>query len=187
MEIKNICVFAGSECGINSSYTDAAKFLAAELVENDIGLVYGGGNIGLMGELANEMMERDGQVVGIIPKSLYDKEIAHEGITKLHVVKTMHERKALMADFSDAFIAMPGGIGTLEEIFEVWSWVRLGLHNKPCGFLNVSNYFDSLMAFVNHMVEQGFLAKKTFKTIFIEDSPKKIIRAFKKHDPLSTV
>ena len=183
MQIKNLCVFTGSNHGALSEYTNIARQLGEALVKCDIGLVYGGGNVGLMGELANAMLEKKGSVIGIIPQLLYDKEVAHEQITQLHIVNSMHERKALMANLSDGFIAMPGGIGTLEEIFEVWTWQKLGFHNKPCGFLNVNNYFGYLFTFIDHMMEQKFLEERIFNSLLVEDKPSRLIESFQNYNP----
>lgn len=144
-EIKSICVYCGSNPGRLKAYSTVAQALAATLVEQNIRLVYGGANVGIMGLLADKVIQLGGEVVGIIPEALVQKELAHTDLTELHVTQLMHERKTLMAKFSDGFVALPGGIGTLEEIFEVWTWAQLGFHDKPCGLLNVEGYFDSLI------------------------------------------
>lgn len=143
--------------GVDPVYADGARALAAELVRRDLGLVYGGGNVGLMGVIADEVMRLGGRAIGVIPQALVDKEVAHFQITQLHVVKNMHERKAMMAQLSDGFIAMPGGIGTLEELFEIFTWAQLGLHNKPLGLLNVQGFYNGLIGFLDHVVAQSFL------------------------------
>lgn len=152
-----ICVFCGSSAGVSDVYRKAAVELGQLLAKNDIGLVYGGGSVGLMGAVADAAVDGGGQVTGIIPKKLADAEIAHEKVDDLRVVASMHDRKALMADLSDAFIALPGGIGTFEELFEAWTWAQLGYHQKPCGILNVAGYYDALSTFLDHVVDQGFL------------------------------
>jgi uncharacterized protein (TIGR00730 family) len=155
--LKRICVFCGSNTGVRPEYAQAARELAGLLAARGLGLVYGGGNVGLMGILADAMLEAKAEVVGVIPQSLVEKEVAHRGITRLHIVRTMHERKAMMNDFSDAFVALPGGFGTFEEFFEVLTWSQLGYHRKPCGVLNVAGYFDPLQAMMDHAVAEGFL------------------------------
>ncbi len=157
---KRICVFCGSSLGNKEIYETAARSLAKELVRRHIVLVYGGGNIGLMGVIAEEVIAGGGEVIGIIPQFLADKEFAHESISTLHVVETMHERKALMERESDGFIAMPGGLGTLEEYCEMLTWKQLQLHHKPCGLLNIDGFFDALIGFVDHQVQEGFVSKE---------------------------
>ncbi|QJQ05144.1 TIGR00730 family Rossman fold protein [Undibacterium piscinae] len=145
--MKSICVFCGASSGASEVYADGARQLAASLVKRQISLVYGGGNIGLMGVIADEVMRLGGHVTGVIPQALMDKEVGHTGLSKLHIVRNMHERKALMADLSDGFIAMPGGIGTLEELFEIFTWLQLGFHEKPLGLLNIAGFYDELLVF----------------------------------------
>ena len=155
--MKNITVFCGSSSGFRVEYTEAAVNLAHCLAERNIRLIYGGGNVGLMGIIADEVMRLGGEVIGIIPHSLNKKEVGHRGITELRVVGSMHERKALMAELTDGFIAMPGGIGTFEEFFEILTWAQLGFHSKPCGILNVAGYYDALLALCDNAVSEGFL------------------------------
>lgn len=155
--MKNITVFCGSSSGFRVEYAEAAVNLAHCLAERNIRLIYGGGNVGLMGVIADEMMRQGGEVIGIIPDALDKKEVGHRGITELRVVGSMHERKALMAELTDGFIAMPGGIGTFEEFFEVLTWAQLGFHGKPCGILNVAGYYDGLLALCDNAVGEGFL------------------------------
>ncbi len=155
--MKSICVYCGSSFGNKSIYTDAARSLAKEMVKHNIALVYGGGNVGLMGVIANEVLRLGGEATGVIPQALMDKEVGHSQLTQLHVVKDMHERKAMMAELSDGFIAMPGGIGTLEELFEILTWSQLGFHEKPIGVLNVDGFYDGLIAFLQNQVAQGFV------------------------------
>jgi len=155
--MKSLCVYCGSSIGASPVYADTARMLAKAMVESNIALVYGGGNVGLMGIIADEVMRLGGEATGVIPKALMDKEVGHIGLTRLHIVKDMHERKALMAELSDGFIAMPGGIGTLEELFEVFAWSQLGLHDKPIALLNVQGFYDGLIAFLRHIVAERFL------------------------------
>jgi uncharacterized protein (TIGR00730 family) len=166
-----ICVFCGAAGGRAPTYAAAARDLGGLLAKRGIGLVYGGGKVGLMGELADAVLEAGGRAVGVIPQALVDREIAHAGLTELHVVDNLHQRKALMAELSDAFLTLPGGIGTMEELFEVWSWGKLGLHGKPCGLLNVDGYFDSLGAMADRMVIEGFLEPVYREMLLIEERP----------------
>ena len=173
--MKSIAVYCGSSHGTKSEYTEAARALGKLLAERDITLIYGGGDVGLMGEIANSVLEHKGTVVGVITRHLADKEVAHEGVSSLHVVNTMHERKALMADLADAFIAMPGGIGTLEELAEVMVWTQLGLHPKPCGILNIANYYDSLLTLFKTMVDQQFLAEEQLHSLAVSNDPTTLV------------
>ena len=158
MKIKNICVYCGSSPGKNPAYLLAAKNLGKALCNRDIGLVYGGAAIGVMGAVADAVLEAGGRAIGVIPKSLAVKEVAHDGLSELHVVESMHERKAMMAELSDGFIALPGGWGTLEEIFEILTWAQLGFHEKPCGLLNVEAYYNGLIGFLENAFEQQFVS-----------------------------
>lgn len=167
--MKSITVFCGSNSGLRAEYAQAAKKLARLLVEQNIRLVYGGGNVGLMKIIADEVMNAGGEVIGIIPDSLDQREVGHRGITELKVVSSMHERKALMADLADGFIAMPGGIGTFEEFFEILTWAQLGFHEKPCGILNVAGYYDGLLALCDHAVAEGFL-RPVHRQLILDDS-----------------
>jgi uncharacterized protein (TIGR00730 family) len=155
--MKRICVFAGSSAGIRPEYRVAAEALGRALAERSIGLVYGGARIGLMGAMADVALAAGGHVTGVMPSGLVAKEVAHSGLTEFHEVGSMHERKALMADLSDGFIALPGGWGTLDELFEILTWAQLGLHRKPCGLLNAGGYFDPLLQFLDHTVAEGFV------------------------------
>lgn len=155
--VRRICVFCGSSAGRGSAYLHAAEQLGQLMAQRGIGLVYGGASVGLMGAVANAVLAAGGQVTGVIPQALVEREVAHHGLEDLRVVGSMHERKALMADLSDAFIALPGGIGTFEELFEVWTWTQLGNHAKPCGVLNVNGFYSMLGAFLDQVVEEGFL------------------------------
>jgi uncharacterized protein (TIGR00730 family) len=155
--MRRLAVFCGSQPGGNPAYLAACAELADALVRRNIELVYGAGNIGLMGALADAVLARGGHVIGVIPRLLVEREVAHKDIQDLRIVDTMHQRKALMAQLSDAFLALPGGIGTLEEIIEVFTWSQIGFHDKPCGFLNTGGYYDRLFTFLDQMVEEGFL------------------------------
>jgi len=171
-------VFTGSRHGSRPDYAEAAGALGRELVGRGYGLVYGGGNVGLMNVVANTVLELSGHVTGVIPSSLVSKEVAHRGLTELRVVGSMHERKAVMAELSDGFIAMPGGIGTMEEFFEVLSWAQLGLHEKPCGLLNVSGYYDPLIRFLDHAVSQDFIKPKHRALLIVEKEPANLLDRF---------
>jgi uncharacterized protein (TIGR00730 family) len=155
--LKRICVFCGSNSGLNPSYARAAQIVGGLFCERGIELVYGGGHVGLMGTLADACLKGGGRVIGVIPQALANREIAHAGLTELRIVSSMHERKAVMADLADAFIALPGGYGTWEELFEVLSWSQLGIQRKACGLLNVDGYYDPLLAMVDKSVAEGFL------------------------------
>lgn len=155
--ISRLCVFCGSNRGAHPDFEAAARDLGVTLAEESIALVYGGGRVGLMGVIADAVLESGGDVIGVIPHALDTKELAHDGLTEMHVVDSMHERKAVMADLSDGFIALPGGLGTFDEFFEVVTWAQLGIHTKPCGLLNVAGYFDKLIALLDHAVEERFV------------------------------
>jgi hypothetical protein len=173
-----ICVFTGSRHGARTEYTDAAKQLGRVLAERSYGLVYGGGNVGLMTVIADTVLDLNGHVTGVIPDSLVSKEVAHQGLTDLRVVQSMHERKALMAELSDGFIAMPGGIGTMEEFFEVLSWAQLGIHEKPCALLNVCGYYDPLIQFLDQAVTEDFIKPKHHALLIVESEPAKLLDRF---------
>lgn len=179
--MKSICVFCGSNSGSNDLYKEMAENLAQELVEQKITLVYGGGSIGLMGKISSSVLEKGGKVIGVIPKFLAEKELAQTAVTDLRIVDSMHERKALMAELSDGFIAMPGGIGTLEEIFEVYTWSQLGLHIKPCGLLNVNGYYHHLIEFLYHMVEEKFMKPENRDMLLIHEKPKLLIELMRNY------
>ena len=167
--MKRVCVFCGSNTGIRAEYRIAAQGLATELARRGLGLVYGGGNVGLMGMIADSMLRAGGEVIGVIPQSLVAREVAHHGVSELRVVDTMHQRKALMNELSDAFIALPGGFGTLDEFFEILTWSQLGIHGKPSGLLNVSGYYDSLLAMLDHAVTERFL-RPTHRALVLADT-----------------
>lgn len=174
--MKAVCVYCGAASGIRAEYADAALALARSLVEQNIQLVYGGGNIGLMGMLANETMRLGGDVTGVIPQLLMDREVGNMALTRLHIVKDMHERKALMTELSDAFIALPGGLGTLEELFEMLTWRQLGFHQKPAGVLNALGFYDGLLQFLDFQVAQGFLQAAHRSLLLVSEQPSDLIR-----------
>ena len=181
--MKRICVYCGSSPGRKPEYRQSARALADELLKRDIGLVYGGASIGVMGEIADGVLAGGGEVIGVIPKSLADKEVAHAGLTELKIVASMHERKASMAELSDGFIALPGGWGTIEELFEMLTWAQLGFHKKPCGLLNIANYYDSLSAFLEHAVDQQFVKPVHREMLLIEDNASSLVKAMEKYNP----
>ena len=164
-----LCVFCGSSTGLNPSFIDATRVLGAALAQRGIGVVYGGGNVGLMGVLADAVLDAGGEIIGVIPHGLVAREIAHSGVTQMHIVNSMHERKALMADLAAAFVALPGGFGTLEEFCEAVTWTQLGVHAKPCGLLNVDGFYDDLLAFFQHALGEQFL-RPTHSDIVVADS-----------------
>jgi hypothetical protein len=176
--VRRVCVYAGSNPGNDPAYAEAARELAAQLAERGIGLVYGGGRVGLMGVLADTVLAAGGEAVGVMPQALIDREIGHPRLTELRVVDSMHERKALMAELSDAFIAVPGGIGTLEELIEVYTWSQLGIHRKPLGVLNVNGYYDGLGAFLDHAVGQGFLRPEHRERLVIAGDTEALLEAW---------
>src|SRR5262245_59107787 len=181
--MNRICVFTGSRPGAQLQYREAARELGRTLAERKIGLVYGGAQVGLMGSLADAVLEAGGQVTGVIPESLVAKEIAHHGLSTLRIVASMHERKALMADLADGFIALPGGWGTLEEFFEVLTWGQLGLHRKPCGLLNVGGFFDGLLSFIDHSIAEGFVRREHRSMVLVADTPNAMLEAFGGYAP----
>jgi uncharacterized protein (TIGR00730 family) len=173
-----ICVFTGSRHGARPEYAGAARKLACVLVERNYSLVYGGGNVGLMGVIADAVLESHGHVTGVIPAAFVEKEVAHRRLSDLRIVNSMHERKAMMADLSDGFLALPGGVGTMEELFEVLSWAQLGLHSKPCGLLNVHGYYRELVRFLDYAVEQDFLKPKHRALLMVEREPEILLDRF---------
>lgn len=181
--MKRICVFCGSRTGNADVYRSTCEELAKTLVQHRCGLVFGGGRVGLMGILADRVLEAGGQVIGVIPAFLRTEEIAHSGLSELRVVATMHERKAMMADLADGFIALPGGYGTLEEFFEILTWAQLGLHHKPCALLNVHGYFDPLLHLVNHAVAEGFVRPEHRPLILEDSSAERLIARMSAYTP----
>jgi uncharacterized protein (TIGR00730 family) len=173
--IKRLCVFCGSSSGHNPAYANAAERLGRELATAGISLVFGGGRVGLMGALANSVLAAGGRAVGVIPKSLVEKEIAHTSLSELHIVNSMHERKALMADLADAFALLPGGFGSWEEFCEMFTWLQLGIHRKPCAILNVAGYYDSLIMQAARAVSDGFLPASHHESLLIETDPRSLL------------
>jgi uncharacterized protein (TIGR00730 family) len=173
--MKKVCVYCGSSSGRRPEYSYAARSLAKALTLRGIGLVYGGASVGIMGEIADAVLAGGGEVIGVIPQALVDKEVAHNGLTELKVVGSMHERKQVMMDLSDGFIALPGGLGTQEELFEVLTWSQLGFHKKPCGLLNVEGYYDKLCSFLDHAVDEQFVKTHHREMLLVDDSPEKLL------------
>ena len=185
--MKTLAVYCGAAHGANPFYADAARALARAMVEHNIALVYGGGKVGLMGVIADEVLRLGGEATGVIPRALVEREVGHAGLTRLFVVKDMHERKAMMSDLSEGFIAMPGGMGTLEELFEMVTWAQLGIHAKPIGLLNVNGFYDGLRAFVRHQVEQGFVRPEHEGLMLAESDPVDLIRRLRAAAPAPAV
>ncbi|MFM8341091.1 MAG: TIGR00730 family Rossman fold protein [Methylomonas sp.] len=175
LPINSICVYCGSNPGRLDAYSQAANRLAESLVNRNIRLIYGGASIGMMGMVADRVLTLGGEVIGVIPQALSHQEVAHPNLTELHITNTMHERKMLMAELADGFIALPGGIGTLEELFEIWTWAQLGIHNKPLGLLNVAGYFDDLIRFLDHMTEQAFFKSRHRQMLMVESQPEPLL------------
>jgi uncharacterized protein (TIGR00730 family) len=173
--MRRLCVFCGSKCGDRSIYTDATQRLGAAIVYRGLGVVYGAGHVGLMGVLADAVLQAGGEVIGVIPQALVDKELAHSGLTEMRVVASMHERKAVMADLSDAFLALPGAYGTADEFFEILTWAQLGMHAKPIGLLNVEGFFDPLLVWLDHTVREGFLRKRHRELLIIDGDPEEVL------------
>jgi hypothetical protein len=183
--MKSICVYCGSSPGRQESYAVAARALARALVDRNLRLVYGGACVGIMGMVADAVLEFGGEAVGVIPESLVRREVAHANLTELHITHSMHERKNLMAELADGFIALPGGIGTLEEIFEIWTWAQLGLHGKPCGLLNVEGYYDALTAFLDHTVAERFVKETHRDMLIVEQDPDVMLNRFAEYRPVA--
>ena len=181
--MNRICVFCGSSRGSDEVYIEAARQLGLLLLENKIGLVYGGASVGLMGEIANTFIEQAAEIIGVIPRDLAEKEVACTNLSDLRIVNSMHERKSLMVELSDGFIALPGGFGTIEEFFEVLTWAQLSMHGKPCGILNIKGYFDYLIEFLDHMVSQKFIEKEHRSMVIIADTPAKLLTKFQSYRP----
>ena len=181
--MRRICVFSGSNPGVRPEYQQAARSLAREMVVRGLELVYGGASVGLMGVMADTVLAGGGDVIGVIPRGVFRREIPHKGLTQLHEVASMHERKALMADLSDGFIALPGGFGTFDELFEIITWAQLGLHNKPVGVLNVAGYFDPLFALVVHASAEGFIPASHQSILMHEENPINLLDRFASYSP----
>ncbi len=176
VKIKSVCVFCGSRVGDNPAYALAASHLGTLLASKNIQLVYGAGNIGLMGVVADACLAANGKVVGVIPTKLVEKEVAHKGLTELIVVESMHERKALMATKSDAFVALPGGFGTCDELFEILTWAQLGIHHKPIGILNTDGFFNPLLAWIDQMIDQGFVKQRFKELLLVAEKPDELMK-----------
>lgn len=181
--MQRVCVFCGSKAGTKPLYAEETRRFGQLLVQRSLGLVFGAGHIGLMGVLADEVLRHGGQAIGVIPQALVDKELAHRGLTHLHICETMHQRKALMADLADAFVALPGGYGTADEFFEILTWAQLGLHAKPIGLLNTAGYFDPLLAWVEHTVREGFMRDKHRRLLLVAQEPAALLEALATYTP----
>jgi len=181
--LKRICVFCGSSVGANPAYRQAAQRLGELMVERGIGLVFGGGCVGLMGVIADAVLAKGGEAIGVIPDSLVRREIGHRGVTKLHVVESMHQRKALMADLSDAFIALPGGYGTMEEFCEAVTWSQLGIQQKPCGLLNIERYWAGLLAVLDHAVDEQFVRPENAQLVLVASTPEGMLERLQEWTP----
>jgi uncharacterized protein (TIGR00730 family) len=181
--VRRVCVFCGSNPGARPAYGAAAEELGRLLVEEGIELVYGGAAVGLMGRLADAVLAAGGQPIGVLPQALVEKEIGHPGLSDLRVVGSMHERKALMAELSDAFVALPGGLGTVEELFEVYTWAQLGLHRKPCALLDVDGYYEGIASFLAHAVEERFLREDHRSMLIVESDPRALLRQLRDFEP----
>ena len=181
--MRSLCVFCGSSSGWNTDYIAAAGHMGRRIAERGLTLVYGGAKVGLMGAVADAALNAGGEVIGVLPEALQRKELAHTGLTRLEVVSSMHERKARMAELSDGFIALPGGAGTLEEIFEIWTWGQLGFHGKPAGFLNVAGYYDKLAEFLDHTVTEAFVKPVHRDMLMFDDNPETLLDAMAAYTP----
>jgi uncharacterized protein (TIGR00730 family) len=181
--MRRLCVFCGSSEGNDPAYLQAARALGETLARSGIGLVYGGASVGLMGVLADAALVAGGEVTGVMPRALVEKEIAHGGLSDLRVVGSMHERKALMAELADGFVALPGGIGTFEELFEVWTWAQLGHHTKPCALLNVRGFYDGLIAFLDKVVERGFMKDAHRSMLIVAQQPMELLERLEAYEP----
>jgi uncharacterized protein (TIGR00730 family) len=181
--LRRLCVFCGSSVGRDPAYRRLAESLGRALAARGIGVVFGGGRVGLMGALADAAMAVGGEVIGVIPQALLDREVGHDGLSDLRVVGSMHERKALMAELADGFVALPGGVGTLEELFEVWTWGQLGLHAKPCGVLDAGDFYAPLIAFLDHLVETGFVRPAHRAMLVSAGTPDALLAAFEAYRP----
>jgi uncharacterized protein (TIGR00730 family) len=181
--LTSLCVYCGSSSGRTDAYAAASRALAQAMVERGISLVYGGASVGIMGNLADEVLRLGGKAVGVIPESLMRRELAHTALTELHVMPSMHARKTLMAELADGFVALPGGIGTFEELFEVWTWAQLGFHHKPCGLLNVAGYYDALTVFLEHAVGEQFVGQDTRDMLIVESAPAALLDHFANYKP----
>jgi hypothetical protein len=184
--MKRVCVYCGSNPGTRPEYREAAAHLGRLLAEQGLGLVYGGGGVGLMGVVADAVLAAGGEVIGVMPSALIAREVGHKGLSDLRVVESMHERKALMVQLADGFLAMPGGIGTMDELFEVWTWAQLGSHHKPCAVLNVAGYYTPLLTFLDHMVDNGFLRAEHRRQLLVDEEPASLLDRMRTYVPLVT-
>ena len=184
--MQSVCVFCGSSPGLDPAYTEAAHSLGRTLAKANIRLVFGGGHVGLMGVVSNAAIEAGGEAIGVIPKFLVERELAHTGLTDLRIVGSMHERKAMMSDLSEGFITLPGGTGTLEEFFEILTWAQLGEHEKPCGLLNVAGYYDPLLTVFDQMVNRGFLSEPNRDLVLVESEPERLLQRLESYQPPKT-
>lgn len=183
MALQRICVFAGSNPGNRPEYREAAQQLGKALVSRGLGVVYGGGSVGLMGALADSVLEQGGEIIGVMPQGLFRREIAHAHLTKLFEVESMHARKALMADLADGFIALPGGFGTFDELFEITTWAQIGIHSKPIGLLNVAHYFEPLLALVTHASNEGFIPPTHVRLLLVQEYVGELINSMLTYQP----
>ncbi|MFV2048514.1 TIGR00730 family Rossman fold protein [Metabacillus sp. YM-086] len=181
--MKRICVFCGSSPGASDLYSEDAAKLGTQLAKEGITLVYGGSKVGIMGVVANATLQAGGEVIGVIPKMLMDRELAHPGLSELIIVHSMHERKAKMEELSDGFVVLPGGPGTMEEFFEVYTWAQLGEHRKPIGMMNSSSYYDKLLAFFDHMIQEQFLKPEYRSMVIVDSEPEQLIQKFRSYEP----
>lgn len=181
--MDSICVYCGSSPGRDPVYAEAAIDFADEIVSRDLSLVYGGSSVGVMGTLADAVLDADGEVIGVIPAALEEKEVAHPNLSELHVVESMHSRKQMMVDLAEGFVALPGGLGTIEEIFEVLTWAQLGIHEHPCGFLNINSYYDDLTAFLDTTVAEEFVKPIHRERVIVESTPAALLDAFTSYEP----
>jgi uncharacterized protein (TIGR00730 family) len=181
--INSICIYCGSSSGRREVYASAASSMAEALVGRNIRLVYGGASLGIMGQVADQVLKLGGEVIGVIPKALAQKEVAHNNLTELVITQSMHERKLRMAELADGFIALPGGIGTLEELFEIWTWAQLGFHKKPCGLLNIDGYYDSLIKFLDHVLAEQFVKQHHRDMLMVEEEPEFLLERFASYQP----
>jgi uncharacterized protein (TIGR00730 family) len=182
MPIRNVCVYCGSSAGARAVYAERARAFGTSLVRRGLGLVYGGASVGIMGVVAHTVLAAGGRVVGVIPRQLVARELAHRGLTELKITESMHERKSLMAELADAFVALPGGAGTLEELFEAWTWAQLGLHRKPCGLLDVEHYFEGLVAFLDHATAQGFVQARHRAMLLVAAEPDELLDQLERYE-----
>jgi uncharacterized protein (TIGR00730 family) len=186
MLIRNVCVYCGSSPGVRASYAALARDIAAALVRRGLGLVYGGASVGVMGVVADAVLQAGGRAVGVIPRPLVEKELAHRKLSELRITESMHERKSLMAELADAFVALPGGLGTLDELFEIWTWAQLGLHSKPCGLLDCDQYYQGLVSFLDHATREGFVRPQHRAMLLISTDADDLLDQLIHYEPPAT-